>query len=76
MAEEILALGNDCAGRLKEPFLSQDQGELQNAPYPRDRRHFGLLTILRNEPEAAAFENPLAQAQTRRILAANFQQPA
>jgi len=31
-----------------------------------------LIAILRNEPEAAAFANALAQAQTRRISAANF----
>jgi len=28
LADEILALGQDCAGRLKEPFRSMDHGEL------------------------------------------------
>lgn len=28
LAEELLALGKDCAGRLKEPFRSADHGNL------------------------------------------------
>jgi hypothetical protein len=70
LADRLLAIGRDCAARLKEPFRSADHGDLlYDADYLDDRDTSALIAILHDEPEALSCAHAIENSVVRRVSA-------
>jgi ribonuclease VapC len=78
LADRLLAIGRDCAARLKEPFRSADHGDLlyDERGLPRWSSIRPQIAILRDEPEASSCAHAIENSAVRRVSAANFVETA
>jgi hypothetical protein len=72
LADRLLAIGRDCAARLKEPLRSADHGDLTSVIVDTS----ALIAILRDEPEALSCAHAIEKSAVRRVSAANFVEAA